>query len=203
LDLSFWKTPCFTIAQIGNVIESLGFFIPSIYLPSYAKLLGAGSFLSILPVILLNGAACIGCVAIGALVGRLHFSICVLISTVGTTISVFCLWGFSGSLATLYTFSVMYGLFAGCWASTWTGVMRDVQKKKENAEPGMIFAYLAAGKGIGNIASGPLSEVLMRTTSWKSVGMGYESEYGTLIVFTGISAFCGGCSFVARRMGWL
>jgi hypothetical protein len=202
-DLSFWKTPCFTISQIGNIIEALGYFLPPIYLPSYARLLGAGNFSSILTVILLNGASCVGCVVMGALVSRFHFSICVLVSTIGTTISVFCLWGFSESLPTLYAFSIMFGLFGGCWSSIWPGVMQDVQKKKENADPGMIFASLAVGKGIGSIVSGPLSEALMKSASWNSAGLGYESKYRSLIVFTGVTAFCGGCSFVAKRIGWL
>jgi MFS family permease len=203
LDLSFWNTPCFAISQIGNIIESLGYFIPAIYLPSYARLLGAGNFLSILTIILLNAAACVGCVAMGTLIGRFHFSIGVLVSTIGTTISVFCLWGLSDSLPTLYIFSIMYGLFACCWSSTWPGIMRDVQQTNENADSGMIFAYLAAGKGVGNILSGPLSEALMKGPLWKSGGLGYESRYGILVVFTGVTAFCGGFSFVAKRIGWL
>lgn len=119
-----------------------------------------------------------------------------------TTISVFLLWGFSDSLTTLYVFCIMYGLFACCWASTWPGIMRDVQKE-ENADSGTIFASLAAGKGIGSIASGPLSEALMKSAYWKSAGFAYGSPYGVLIIFTGVTAFFRGCSFVARRVGWL
>lgn len=96
----------------------------------------------------------------------------------------------------------MYGLFAAPWAGTWPGIMRDVLQKK-NADSGMVFASLAAGKGIGNIASGPLSEALLRSASWENAALGYGSGYGTLIVFTGVTAVCGGCSFAARRAGWL
>ena len=126
-----------------------------------------------------------------------------LISTIGTTASVLLLWGLADSLPTLYVFALAYGLFACSWATTWPGIVRDVQKKKENADLGMIFASLAAGKGIGNIASGPLSEALLRAASWGSARFGYGSGFGILIAFTGATAFCGGCSFAARRMGWL
>ncbi|KAF2102473.1 putative MFS monocarboxylate transporter [Rhizodiscina lignyota] len=203
LDLSFWTTSCFAISQFGNIIEALGYFIPPIYLPSYARSLGAGGFLSILTIILLNAAACVGNVIMGAMVDRFHFSTCVLISTVGTTLSVFLLWGLSDSLPTLYVFCIMYGLFACSWPSTWPGIMRDVVKKKESADAGMVFAFLGAGKGIGNIVSGPLSEALLKSASWRSAALGYGSGYGTLIIFTGVTAFFGGCSFVARRIGWL
>jgi len=202
-DVSFVKMSSFSILQLGNVIESFGFFIPAIYLPSYARDLGAGSFLSTLTLILLNGAGCLGCVVMGSLVDRYHVTTCVLISTIGSTLAAFLLWGLSGSLAPLYIFSILWGLFAGCWASIWPGIMRDVQRKKENADSGMVFACLAAGKGIGNVASGPLSEALIRSGYWRGAALGYGSGYGPLIVFTGVTALCGGCSVAARRVGWL
>jgi hypothetical protein len=78
-----------------------------------------------------------------------------------------------------------------------------VQKKHENADPGMVFAVLSAGKGVGNILSGPLSEALVRRVDLASIPRGYQSEYSGLIVFTGVTAFFGGCSFAARRAGFL
>lgn len=167
----------------------------------YARSLGAEGFLSTLTVILLNGAALIGYIIMGSLVDRYHFSTCILISTVGTTLAVFCLWGTATSLPTLYAFCIIYGLFASPWAGTWPGIMREVLQKK-NADSGMVFASLAAVKGIGNLASGPLSEALL-DASWQDAALGYGSGYGPLIVFTGVTAFCGGLSFGARRIGWI
>ncbi|KAF2663419.1 MFS monocarboxylate transporter [Microthyrium microscopicum] len=202
LHLSFWLTPVFALSQLGNIIESLGYFLPPLYLPIYARSLGAGKFLSTLTIILLNGAAAVGNIVMGILAGRFHFTTCITISTIGTTLAVFLLWGLSESLPTLYIFCIMYGLFASCWASTWAGITRDVIKKKENADTGMIFASLAAGKGIGNVVSGPLSEALMNSGSWKNAAFAYGSGYGTLIAFTGITALFGGCSLVGRKAKW-
>jgi hypothetical protein len=68
----------------------------------------------------------------------------------------------------------------------------------------MVFACLAAGRGIGNLVSGPLSEVLMRGMPWKdTTGYGYGSGDGTLIVFTGITGVIGGGSYVARCFRWI
>lgn len=59
---------------------------------------------------------------------------------------------------------------------------------------------LAAGRGIGAVCSGPLSEALLRDGPWKGEGaLGYGTGYGGLIVFTGITALCGGLSFVGKR----
>ncbi|KAF1969355.1 MFS general substrate transporter [Bimuria novae-zelandiae CBS 107.79] len=204
IDFTFLKTSTFGIHQLCNTIEALGFFLPSIYLPTYARSISASGTLSALTVILFNVASVFGCVAMGSIVDRWHVTTCILISTIGTTLSVFVVWGFSMSLAPLYVFCLIYGFFAGSFTSTWPGIMRDVTKKKATVDPSIVFACLAAGRGIGNVASGPLSEVLIRVLPWKgSVEWGYGSGYGTLIVFTGVTATLGGASILGKRVGWV
>lgn len=65
----------------------------------------------------------------------------------------------------------------------------------------MVFAILVAGRGIGNVACGPLSEVLIRAGEIGDKGL-YASEYGPLVLFTGISAALGGVSCFGRTLGW-
>ncbi|KAI9697363.1 MAG: hypothetical protein M1820_007869 [Bogoriella megaspora] len=203
IDLSFWTSTSFLISQLGNMLVALGYFLPPIFLPTYARSIGAGGFTSTLTIILLNLAGCVGNIGMGLVMGKLHFSTCMLISTVGTIISVFLFWGLAESLPLLYVFSISYGLFASSFPSTWSGIVRDEHEKQRGTDMGMIFTTLAAGKGIGNVASGPLSEALLNSGPWNSSKFGYGSMYGVLIVFTGATAFCGACSFVARRVGWL
>lgn len=64
---------------------------------------------------------------------------------------------------------------------------------------GVLMGVFAAGRGIGAVASGPISEVLMG----RRIGLhaGYGSQYGVMILFTGLSALAGGVGwFVSRRM---
>ncbi|KFY93003.1 hypothetical protein V498_04620 [Pseudogymnoascus sp. VKM F-4517 (FW-2822)] len=202
IDFSFLNTKIFGILQACNVIEALGFFLPSIYLPSYARTIGASSVESALTVVIFNVASVFGCVAMGSIVDKYHVTTCIVISTIGSTVGIFVIWGFSVSLAPLYVFCIIYGLFAGSFTSTYPGIMRAVQKKKNSADPVMVFACLAAGRGIGNVASGPLSEILIRGMPWKDQGgFAYGSGYGPLIVFTGVTAFFGGASVFGRRVG--
>lgn len=204
IDFSFLKTKIFGILQVCNIIEALGFFLPSIYLPSYARTIGASSVQTALTVVIFNVASVFGCVAMGSIVDKYHVTTCIMISTIGSTIGIFIIWGFSVTLAPLYIFCIIYGFFAGSFTSTWPGIMREVQKKKNSAEPGMVFACLAAGRGIGNVVSGPLSEALVRGMPWKDhAGFAYGTGYGPLIVFTGITAFLGGASVLGRRVGWV
>lgn len=204
LDFGFLTTKIFGFHQLCNVIQALGFFLPTIYLPSYARSIGASPVLATVPVVLFNIASTFGCIFMGAIVGRFHVTTCIFVSTVGATISVFVIWGLSISIAPLCVFAVIYGFFAGSFTSTWSGVMRDVTQKIRTAEPGLVFSCLAAGRGLGNVVSGPLSEVLVRGEKWKgNVGMGYGTGFGPLIVFTGVTAMLAGASVLGRRVGWV
>jgi hypothetical protein len=118
-------------------------------------------------------------------------------------------------MASLYVFCVIYGLFAGSYTSTWPGVMRYLVSKLSGSgeesngsggsyDPLMIFGVLSAGRGIGNVISGPLSEALIKGMPWQGqAAAGYGSGYGTLIAFTGATAVVGGGSYMFKRIGWL
>ncbi|KAF2262877.1 MFS general substrate transporter [Lojkania enalia] len=201
-DLSFLKDRTFLILQAGNVLEGLGYFVPSIYLPTIATRLGASSSVSSLTVILLNIASVFGCVAMGSIIDRWHVTTCILVSTIGSTGSIFLVWGLSTSLPPLFVFCVMYGLFAGSFSSTYPGIRMAVQESVGRADVSMVLALLSAGRGIGNVICGPASEGLARLGVWRAAGT-YGTEYGPLVLFTGISAALGGVGVLGRRVGWM
>ncbi|XDG04365.1 hypothetical protein ABKA04_003980 [Annulohypoxylon sp. FPYF3050] len=210
-NLKMLMIPAFWLYQLANVVEATGYFLPGIYLPTYARsAFGAASYSSATTILLVNVAAVFGSVTMGWLIDRLHVTTCILFSTIGATIGALVIWGFSSSLPLLYFFCIIYGLFAGSYTSAWPGIMGDIVRKGEATgqgyiDPSMVFGWLAAGRGIGNVVSGPLSEGLMNGLPWKgdTVAFGYGSGYGSLIVFTGVTALLGGSSFVWRRMGLL
>lgn len=202
--LRFLFTSTFALFELCNIVQALGFFLPSIYLPTYAGIIGASTSLQALTVILFNSASVVGCVLMGAIIDKFDVTFCILVNTIGSSVAVFLIWGFSTSLAPLFIFSIIYGLFAGSYSSSSPGIMRDVVHKTPSAESSMVYASLAAGRGIGNLISGPLSEALIKGMPWKgTVGYGYGSGYGPLIVFIGVTSVVGGGSYLARRMKWL
>ncbi|KAI0476878.1 major facilitator superfamily domain-containing protein [Xylaria cf. heliscus] len=174
-DLKFLFSGLFAPYQLGNLVQGTGHFIPSIYLPTYARtVLGASGYLSALTVLLINLSTTFGCVIMGTLTDRLPATTCILISSVGATIGVFVVWGLSSSLAVLYVFCVTYGLFAGSFTSTWPGIMRALGRNREMEDsnrgandPSMIFGWLCVGRGVGSLVSGPLSEALAHGMPWK------------------------------------
>ncbi|KAJ4330627.1 hypothetical protein N0V95_010021 [Ascochyta clinopodiicola] len=201
-DMSFWTCSNFLILQSGNIFQSLGYFLPAIYLPTFARSLGATTIESTVTIILLNAAAFVGSLAMGVAVDKYSIVNCLFVTAIGSAIGVFLLWGLSTSLAPLYIFSIVYGAFGGCQASTWSAIIRDTKEKRVSADSGMIFAFLSAGKGVGNLASGPLSEALLHAGTFKA-GFAYGSGYGALIVFTGATALLSGWSYGAKRLGWM
>ncbi|KAL6872158.1 MFS general substrate transporter [Trichoderma novae-zelandiae] len=214
-NLKFLANRYFGLYQLTNIVQGVGYFLPGIYLPTYARVtLGAGDFTSALTLLVLNVGSVVGCVVMGSLTDRLHVTTCIGISTVGTAIGTFFLWGLGTNLASLYVFCVTYGLFAGCYTSTWPGIMkhlmsigggsREESGRPSSYDPLMVVGLLSAGRGIGNVVSGPLSEALLKGMPWQGqVAGGYGSGYGTMIAFTGATAVVGGGSFMFRRIGWL
>ncbi|KAI9037481.1 uncharacterized protein KD926_000276 [Aspergillus affinis] len=199
LDFCFLWNSTFVVYETGNILEAMGYFLPTIYLPTYARSLGAGGIQAALTVILFNLASVFGCVIMGSMVDRFHATTCILASTIGSTIAVFLIWGFADSMAPLYIFCIFYGLFAGSFTSTWPAIVNEVRKKSVYADPSIVFGFLSTGRGIGNVISGPLSEALLKNNAWKGVAAkAYGSGYGPLIAFTGVSALLGGFGILMR-----
>lgn len=204
VDLSFVKHPQFFLFQTGNILQSLGFFLPPLYIPSFALAIGLPAFSGPLALALFNLAFAFGAVLIGSLVDHFHVSVAILTCTIGQMVSIFIFWGLASSQAMLYIFAMLFGCFGGAFSCTWSGCAREMQRSSGGGESGsvdvsMVVALLAAGKGIGAVISGPLSERLLVLDSWEGkADFAYGSGYGLLLVFTGVSATLGGTAWVGR-----
>lgn len=87
--------------------------------------------------------------------------------------------------------------------ATNAGFIKVVKGEDQSSDVGILIGVISAGRGIGAVVSGPLSGKLL-SGSWKGGdGLAYESVYGPLIVFTGITAAVGGVSFLGKRLGWM
>lgn len=232
-NLRFSLSRRFLLYQLSNTIEAIGFYIPGIYVPIYAgDILGASEFASSICILIFNTSAVIGCVFIGWLIDRFHVTTCVMVSTIGATLGTFLLWGCASSIPMVYIYCVSYGLSAGSYSTTWTGVMREISGKdklstpsmessdpedspmgttaegvgdsySEGVDPVMVFVLLAAGRGIGNLVAGPISQAMYHARPWEGeAALAYGSGFGSLIAFTGITALGSGICFLGRRVGW-
>jgi MFS family permease len=192
--------------QLCNILEGLGFFLPAIYLPSYAQSLSLHPIAGTVLLATLNIFSVLGSIGMGFLCDRLQIHTVIAISTAGATLSVFLLWGLATELPLLVLFAVAYGFFAGGFSAIWAGMMKEVQRVSREARMGTLMGLFAAGRGVGAVLSGPVSEVLMRKDHLGGGGedgrgarFGYGTRYGVLIVFTGVSAGFGLLCFGAKR----
>lgn len=203
-DYAFVLSPAFLTLQAGNIFQGLGYFIPGIYLPSYAHSLGMSGAVSTATIVLLNTTGVFGCIIVGLLIDRLHVTTVLLILALGSLISVIILWGLSTNAPLLLMFSAVYGFFAGPFTTTYTGVVQEVRKQVPNAETGLIMGLLSAGRGIGSVVSGPLSQAFLNGGHSKAtINVGYDTAYWSLIIFTGVTVALGGFGFIARKLGLL
>ncbi|KAF5863180.1 hypothetical protein ETB97_010525 [Aspergillus alliaceus] len=210
LDLTFLKLVTFWMLQLGNVIQSFGYFLPTTYLPSYSTTVaGLSNTTGTLLVALFNATSVVGGIVLGALCDRFAVTNIILLSSVGSALSVLLFWGLSTSASLSYpeaaiglltTFSITYGFFAGGFSSTWSGVLTQIKQEMPTLETGLVFGLLAGGRGVGNVISGPLSTALMEKGSLGGSGTGYSTEYGALILFTGITAILGAWSWIWRYL---
>lgn len=200
-DMRFLKSPAFWILQAGNIFQGLGYFMPILYMPSFAADRGWPTITGTIAVILCNVSIVIGATMIGWIIDRYHVTTAIMISCLGTVVSVFIFWSFSVYQPMLFIFAVTYGIFAGGFPATWVGCGNPVRRRYP-VENGMIVALFTAGKGIASVISGPISGALVSSDTWKGhLGFSYGSGYGFMIVFSGITASFSSIGWIGKRLG--
>lgn len=90
----------------------------------------------------------------------------------------------------LYAFAILFGIFAGGYTASWTGCATEVKKENPDAVIAVIMGTMAAGRGIGCVISGPVSEALLELPKWHADGV-YGTSFGWLILFTGVTSLLG------------
>lgn len=135
----------------------------------------------------------------GMATDRFHLSTVLLISGLVSTLAVFAIWSFASSAPILYIFSIVYGLSAGGYSATWTRCSTEVHHGAKRTEVGVLIGLFGAGRGVGSLISGPISEKLLKLDLWNGELHGaYGTGFGILIVFTGVTAILGGLGWTLR-----
>lgn len=196
------KLPSFWLFEAACVLQSLAFFLPALWLPTFSIAIGLPKIAGPLSIALINLTTCIGAVLVGLLVDRWHISVAISVVTIGQVVAIFLFWGLTSSQGMLYTFALLWGLFGGGFSSTWSGYTPAVARKTRNGhvEAGLLLSLCAAGRGVGAVITGPLSETLLRM-NWKpDAAFAYGTNFAVLIVFSGIFATLGGIPCIGRLL---
>lgn len=183
---SFLTKPLFWIYGISTLVQGFGFFVPALYLPSYATALGLESR---------QGALLLAIMSISQVLGQFIFGYVsdkrISVSTLATicqglaTMATLALWGTAKSLNLLVAFTIIYGFFGYSFGS-----MRVAMGKAVSDDPSAtiatytIFVFL---QGIGNVSTGPITSKLL--SSRIAIGDYGISKYSNILIFTGTCLF--------------
>ncbi|KAM0740395.1 hypothetical protein ACQRIT_005579 [Beauveria bassiana] len=199
IDWRFLRTELFWIYTLSNVLQGFGYFLPALYLPSYASALGLGERTGAVLLAVMSVAQVCGQFAFGYLSDR-KISTNVLASTAVSVAAVACLamWQTARSLPVLACFAVAYGFFASGYTAMWARMCTNVCKGDGAAAP-MVYGLLNFGKGLGNIFAGPIGGNLVARGAGQ-FGGGAALTYRWVVVFTGICMLASAGTIVAKSL---
>ncbi|KIW44200.1 uncharacterized protein PV06_05228 [Exophiala oligosperma] len=191
-DWGFLRVPLFWIYAVSNLLQGLGYFFPSLYLPSYATTLGMGARRGALLLALMSVAQVLGQFSFGYISDRRRFSVNTLMvtSTLVSAAAVLTLWGLARTFGLLCLFSLLYGFFGAGYTAMWARMGTTVTADTTAAFA--AFGLFNFGKGLGNVFAGPIGANLLVD----SVG---DSDYGAtkykaVVLFTGSCMLASGAS---------
>ncbi|KAI4275516.1 MAG: hypothetical protein LQ337_003159 [Flavoplaca oasis] len=171
IDYSIFKMPLFYIFSLATLLQGLGYYFPRIYLPSYTTLLGLSDRIGALLLVVVSVAQMLGRIAFGyssdlrikrlLMDKRVPVEALVFISSLMAGIAILGLWGMASSIAALIMFALIYGIFAGGFVVLWARMGTALSSSPSFAL--VAFSAFACVKGIGSVATGPVSSALLTT----------------------------------------
>lgn len=183
-DWTFLHKPLFWTYSISNIFMGMGYFFPALYLPSYAAAIGLSSTKGALLLTLMSIAQVAGQFSFGYVSDKNKISINALIITSSSIAAIvtFSLWGLARSFAPLACFAVVYGFFGAGYTAMWARMVTAISDEPSASQS--MFGLFCAGKGIGNILTGPISAGLLRLSNGAGgYGLGL---YQAVVIFTGV-----------------
>ncbi|KAH7348137.1 major facilitator superfamily domain-containing protein [Pyrenochaeta sp. MPI-SDFR-AT-0127] len=181
-DWSFFKARLFWTYSLSNLLMGVGFFFPSLYLPSYASSIGLGVSKGALLLALMSISQVAGQFTFGYLSDKnLSLNALITVSSSVAAIATLSTWGLARSLMPLIFFALLYGFFGAGYTAMWARMVTAISTETSASQA--MFGLFCFGKGVGNILAGPISAGLLRKSN-DTGGYGH-GMYKAVVVFTG------------------
>lgn len=191
-DFSFFRHHTFWWYFAGTVFQSFGFFLPSLWLPTFAVDYAFPSFSGPLALAVYNVAAFLGTIAQGWMIDHYHVTVDLAIVTLVSVLAIFVCLGLATLLPMYYIFAILWGLSGGAYNATWAGYAFDLRSEGFDVDTTFIITLMVAAKGVASITSGPVSEGMYKMSLSGDAGFTYGGDYGVILVYTGVCALLGG-----------
>ncbi|WVQ75327.1 hypothetical protein IAR50_004944 [Cryptococcus sp. DSM 104548] len=195
VDWAFVKSPGFVVGTTMIFWMSLGNFIPSLWLPSYANALNLTNSNGTIILVILNASSIAGNALLGYLSDHLPLSLVMLFSLWGSGLACALLWGFGTTGGVLVGFAVVSGVLGLSFATLWTGMVSVITKDDPVAPP-LVLAIFTLIRGIGTRVCGPISQSLLTFSALngKASGAYGLQNYGILIIYATVTILAGGAT---------
>ncbi|KDE05119.1 hypothetical protein MVLG_04462 [Microbotryum lychnidis-dioicae p1A1 Lamole] len=189
--MSLWRNTNLWVFMFANIAQAFGFFVPTLYLPTFATSIGLSNKIGSATLACVNASSVFARVYLGILSDRISPHVIGAITLAASAFSVFILWGVtSTSLAPLLIFSLVLGVACGGWTSLYAAVIRNAARDDPNLCT-TLFGLISFTRGLGSILTAPISSLLLAHPLHHvkaSVGFGVEGgKYGGLVIFAGMS----------------
>lgn len=200
-DRTFWAI------LVANTLQGFAFFIPLVWLPTFASTLQLRTALSSAALALLNGSSALGPMLVGLLSDRLSPWPIALIGSALSCLCTFVFWGAMRNTVGLMLFGATYGLVAGSWSTLWGQFAHRISKGDPSLSMSLYGLFMMT-RGLGNILCTPISTALLSTsisstTAYRSNGEQgatlHQVKWQKLIVYVG-TCFAG--VSIISLMGW-
>jgi len=197
-----WSTnKTFWLLLFVTALQGFAYFLPILYLPTFAKDMKLSDGQASLALALLNGSSVISRISLGHLSDVSNPWLLTTLTLAATSVSTFVFWGaLATSAATLSVYAILFGALAGGFSSLWTGFVRPIAQDDPTSSTTML-GMLMLSRGLGNVLSTPLSSALL-TGSMRdhvSSGLQHGSRWANLIIYVG-TVFAG--ATVLGMVGW-
>ncbi|KAG9119750.1 hypothetical protein FRC07_005069 [Ceratobasidium sp. 392] len=197
-----WSTnKTFWAILVVTALQGFAYFLPILYLPTFAKDMKMSDRQASVALALLNGSSAISRISLGLLSDALNPWLLTTLTLLATSVSTFVLWGaVATSFATLSIYAVLFGALSGGFSSLWTGFVRPIAKDDPTSATTML-GMLMLSRGLGNVLSTPLSSALLTGSMVNYVhsGLQHGSRWTRLIVYIG-TVFAG--AGLVGMIGW-
>lgn len=188
VDWSFLRSRGIWIAIAVILCTSMGNFIPSLWIPTYAESVRATKPDGTALLAIMNAASVPGNTLIGFLSDRYPTRIVIPITCTIASLACLVLWGLGTTDGLLVAFSVVWGFTALSFVGTWSKMITIISKDDPTL-PTFNFCLFTVLKGVGNVTSGPISTGLLSIGAFAGAKGAYgATNYGALLIYTGLSA---------------
>ncbi|KAI4290399.1 MAG: hypothetical protein L6R35_000332 [Caloplaca aegaea] len=201
--------PLFYFFALAQLLQGLAYYVPLIYLPSYATSLGLSGTMGALLLVVASFAQVLGQMAFGFVSdmriprlwvdGRVPVHILLFLSTSVSGISILALWGLARSLGMLIAFAALYGISAGGFAVLWARMSTTLSSSPSLALT--TFSYFALTKGIGNVLTGPIGSALISRSPHADRDVYADGKFEGIVLYSGACMLASAAVMVAWGAG--